>query len=370
MGPLVALVALVAAMAAILIAYSASPAHAAGTCTTTARTTTCTYGPTGAEDTFLVPDGVSEVQIVAIGAPGAVGLNSSPVPRAGRGAQVSGDLPVTPGQTLYVNVGGAPTFSNTPTRSCVQRDHTFIACAGGFNGGGSSQWGGGGGGASDVRTLSRSGDQVESLHSRLIVAAGGGGSGGGCVLNSRFSGGAGGDATEGAGDGQTCVPVTTTPPANVFGGGHGGLPAFDGPAFGLPPGCCAGLGGSGSLGRGQDGSLGQGGNGGGSPSQLEQFGGGGGGGLFGGGGGGYGNDPRFPPTGTGGGGGGGSNLVPTGGKATITNSGPSVTISYQVGFGAPLPPGLEDKQACKKGGYEQFGFKNQGQCIKAVNANN
>jgi CSLREA domain-containing protein len=27
----------------------------------------------------------------------------------------------------------------------------------------------------------------------------------------------------------------------------------------------------------------------------------------------------------------------------------------------------EDKQACKKGGYEQFGFKNQGQCIKAVN---
>jgi CSLREA domain-containing protein len=30
----------------------------------------------------------------------------------------------------------------------------------------------------------------------------------------------------------------------------------------------------------------------------------------------------------------------------------------------------EDKQACKKGGYEQFGFKNQGQCIKAVNTKN
>jgi hypothetical protein len=87
--------------------------------------------------------------------------------------------------------------------------------------------------------------------------------------------------------------------------------------------------------------------------------------LFGGGG--YGGDPRYAPTGTGGGGGGGSNLVPTGGKATITNSGPSVTISYQVGFGEPSPPGLEDKQACKKGGYEEFGFKNQGQCIKAVN---
>jgi Glycine rich protein len=241
---------------------------------------------------------VSEVQIVAIGAPGAVGLNSSRDSRAGRGAQVSGDVAVTPGQTLYVNVGGAPTFSNTPTRSCVQQDHTFIACAGGFNGGGSSQWGGGGGGASDVRTLSRSGDQLASLHSRLIVAAGGGGSGGGCDLNSRYSGGAGGDATEGGDLGQTCVPVGATPPANAF-GGSGGSGAFYGPAFGLPPGCCEGIGGPGSLGRGENGSLGQGGNGGGSPSQFLQFGGGGGGGLFGGGGGGYGGDPRYTPYGTG-----------------------------------------------------------------------
>jgi CSLREA domain-containing protein len=30
----------------------------------------------------------------------------------------------------------------------------------------------------------------------------------------------------------------------------------------------------------------------------------------------------------------------------------------------------EDKQACKKGGHEKFGFKNQGRCIKAVNAKN
>jgi hypothetical protein len=205
--PLVTLVALVAAMAAILIAYSASPAHAAGSCTTTAGTTTCTFGSTSAEDTFVLPNGVSSVHVVATGAPGAVGDIGG---RAGRGAQVSGDLPVSPGQTLYVNVGGAPTFSNTPTLSCVQRDFTFIACAGGFNGGGSSQ--SGGGGASDVRTLSRSGDQVESLESRLIVAAGGGGSGGGCVLNSRISGGEGGVATEGGTFALACEPVGTTPP--------------------------------------------------------------------------------------------------------------------------------------------------------------
>jgi predicted outer membrane repeat protein len=43
---------------------------------------------------------------------------------------------------------------------------------------------------------------------------------------------------------------------------------------------------------------------------------------------------------------------------------------YQGAVGSEPPPAEEpeDKQACKKGGYEQFGFiKNQGQCIKAVN---
>jgi subtilisin-like proprotein convertase family protein len=44
----------------------------------------------------------------------------------------------------------------------------------------------------------------------------------------------------------------------------------------------------------------------------------------------------------------------------------SLDISHQ-GLGSEPPP---DKQACKKGGYKEFGFKNQGQCIKAVNAKN
>lgn len=37
--------------------------------------------------------------------------------------------------------------------------------------------------------------------------------------------------------------------------------------------------------------------------------------------------------------------------------------------GEPPPPNgtPESKQECKKGGYEEFGFKNQGLCIKAVN---
>jgi hypothetical protein len=37
-----------------------------------------------------------------------------------------------------------------------------------------------------------------------------------------------------------------------------------------------------------------------------------------------------------------------------------------TGFGSPGPMA---KAACKKGGYEEFGFDNQGQCVKAVNQN-
>ena len=37
------------------------------------------------------------------------------------------------------------------------------------------------------------------------------------------------------------------------------------------------------------------------------------------------------------------------------------------GSGSPPTGAPEDKQACKKGGFREFGFKNQGQCIKAVN---
>ena len=72
-----------------------------------------------------------------------------------------------------------------------------------------------------------------------------------------------------------------------------------------------------------------------------------------------------------GGGGAGSNLVPQGGSATVpTSHTASVTISYKTGGVGEEPPPTEQpqsKEECKKGGYEEFGYKNQGQCIKAVN---
>jgi hypothetical protein len=48
---------------------------------------------------------VTSLHVVAIGAPGAVGFDGL---SAGRGARVSGNLEVTPRDTLYVNVAGAP----------------------------------------------------------------------------------------------------------------------------------------------------------------------------------------------------------------------------------------------------------------------
>ena len=309
--PLVALVALVAAMAALLIAYSASPVHAAGSCSTTSGTTTCTFASTGAEDTFEVPAGVSSIHVVATGAPGAVGLGGD---SAGSGAQVIGDLTVTPDDTLYVNVGGAPTGGG----DC----YTEVACNGGFNGGGSSfplntflGFGGGGGGASDVREISRAEDG--SLASRLIVAAGGGGSGadGPCQDGTPQSptfplGGRGGDAGSDGGDGTPCATLP---------GGTGGKAGTesDGGLGGIP--------------EGQNGSLALGGDGGGDQfgSGVFAAGGGGGGGLYGGGGGG-GQNISANPVSSAGGGGGGSSLVPTGGTAAIATGGPSITISYTV----------------------------------------
>jgi hypothetical protein len=216
--PLIALVALVAAMAALLLlVYGASPTHAASSCSTTSGTTTCNFGPTGAEQTFVVPEGVNTIHLVATGASGAVGPFEGS--SAGRGARVSADLAVSPGQKLYVNVGGTPTGGSNCKPSTV-------ACNGGFNGGGTSEDGGGGGGASDVRFAPR--EQNNSLFSRLIVAAGGGGSGGlgpdamPCIDNfDHISSGAGGDAGSDGGDGLYIDVESTCTPSEGTGGGAG-----------------------------------------------------------------------------------------------------------------------------------------------------
>jgi hypothetical protein len=294
-----------------------------------AETKSFTY--TGGEQEFKVPSGVTSVHVEAVGGAGGVGGHFfSPVGGSGGvGAVVSGVLAVTPGNTLYVEVGG----NGEPGLFAGEPEGLGL---GGFNGGADSAGihepglGGGGGGASDVRTVSRA-EAATTLGSRLLVAAGGGGGGAGQCLSATGSGGAGGNAEEPGGSGSEC---------SNSGGGAGAGTSTEGGEGGP-----AGEFGS----NGNMGIVGEGGT-------DAEAGGGGGGGLYGGGGGGSGGNA--------GGGGGGSNLVPPSGEAKLAKAGEatSLTITYAAA--------RTSKDQCKNGGWRNLGtaFKNQGQCVSFVQA--
>ena len=119
---------------------------------------------------FLVPSRVFTVHIAAQGGPGArLSANPCGVPLGGPAARVSGDVNVTPKQTLYVVVGGSGGIFSGGF-GCGNRDY---GSNGGFNGGaaGGGSKAGGGGGASDVRTSPMTAGL--SPDTRLIVAGGG-----------------------------------------------------------------------------------------------------------------------------------------------------------------------------------------------------
>ena len=121
---------------------------------------TYSYYYTGTVQSFTVPYGVTTITVQAYGAQGGEGWYNG-----GLGGYVSASLKVTPGQVLYLYVGGAGSSS-------YYNAHP----SGGYNGGGygsanacSGWYGGGGGGATDIRTTSG------VLASRIVVAGGGGG---------------------------------------------------------------------------------------------------------------------------------------------------------------------------------------------------
>jgi hypothetical protein len=258
-----------------------------------------TLSSTGAEQSFTVPAGVSSVRVRAIGAPGETGESFSPYDVAapgGDGAVVVGQLPVTPGEVLYVEVAD-----------------------GAFNGGGpGGADAGDGGGASDVRSVASA--TAATLESRLLVAGGGGGAG---SVVEEGSSGRGGDAGSSGGDG---VDGERYGPEAVLQSGGGGAGTLTGGGSGGA--LCE----AGEFWSGQEGALGSGGSGGdgaGSPAS----GGGGGGGYWGGGGGEGTCGLAGPFGGGGGGGGGGSSYVEE--DATFASFGlassnqpASVTITY------------------------------------------
>jgi hypothetical protein len=128
------------------------------------------YAYTGAQQTFVVPAGVTAVAIEVWGAQGGASYccDGSTDKDGGLGGYATGSLKVTPGETLYLYVGGQGKQQGS----------------GGYNGGGAGgTWAAGGGGASDLR------QGGSALANRVIVAGGGGGGNCGCPDH-----GTGGDA--------------------------------------------------------------------------------------------------------------------------------------------------------------------------------
>ena len=72
--------------------------------------TTYSYKYTGALQKFIVPNRVTSIQVNAIGAKGGTGGSGQP---GGAGANITSTINVTPGQVVYVVVGGFPGQSAT-----------------------------------------------------------------------------------------------------------------------------------------------------------------------------------------------------------------------------------------------------------------
>jgi len=255
------------------------------------------------EQAFIVPAGVTTVQVTLVGGVGAVGGegNSGSHSAGGSGATVTATLAVSPGETLFAETAGDGKSNGT----------------GGYNGGGSNartgETGGGGGGASDVRTCSAAVSPSScaggsSLATRLVVAGGGGGGGrGGADTGDAavIKGGTGGSAGEPGGEGAFDTHGDA--------GGEGGLPGGTSAPGGAPGGH--------SSEAATQGQLGVGGNGG---NSFAAAGGGGGGGLYGGGGGGGGlqfaeSGGAFNIFNSGGGGGGGGGSGFAGGASGVSS---------------------------------------------------
>ena len=274
-----------AARGFLAAAFAAIAAGSAPVSAGALETVTRSFPHKGTEEGFVVPAGVETIHVLAIGGGGG----PTEFSEGGLGGVVEGELHVTPGATLYVEVG--------------------------TDGLGGGRFGAGTGGtSSDVRSGAAS--EGLSPDDRLIVAGAGGGAGqpaeeGG---ESERAGGEGGSA--GAEAGEEGAPGT-----RAYGGG-GGTASGGGEAGQLFEFFCA----HGT--EAQAGSLGSGGLGGYCVSDGGIEGGSGGGGYYGGGGGASGF--------AGGGGGGGSSLVPAGGSFRL--AGAKEQPQVQISYAQPLNP--------------------------------
>ena len=166
-----------------------------------------TFNYTGAMQTFIVPAGVTSIDVDVYGGAGGTSYNGG---IGGAGGRVQSTLVVVPGQTLNLYVGGVGQNGN----------NTGGPVLGGYNGGGDgnsvfSAFGGGGGGASDIRFT------PYTLADRILVAGGGGGAGSdGGATNGGAGGGLIGGTAATATNGAT---IEASGGTQVAGGAPGSL---------------------------------------------------------------------------------------------------------------------------------------------------
>jgi hypothetical protein len=194
-----------------------------GTALTNGLTVTVTFDETGSDQSFTVPDGITNISFDLLGASGG----NAGAFYGGSGAELQGTLSVTGGETLYIFVGG---FGLNPSQMNPNYGNYQ---GGGYNGGGGGyiRWpSGGGGGATDIRIGGT------DLTNRVAVAGGGGGS-----QNNAGSAGTGGDTGQyndilgvgsdgqygGGGGGYYGGESSLNLPFNSYNSGKGGSSWFD-----------------------------------------------------------------------------------------------------------------------------------------------
>ena len=223
---------------------------------------------------FVVPDGVTSVNFTVAGGSGAHGswgTGSGAAGSGGLGASINATIPVVPGRTLVIEIGGQGHTDGSQNGGAggLSSGNLMNGGAGGYAAYFVDGFpGGGGGGGTEI---------VDGTTGIPLVAAGGGGGGGGgaSIVNGGGTGGnaglpggqgggTGGDGGAGAAAGSWDGGVGGTPyPAAESGGAGGGGGGYYDPALGL------GGGGNGGGGGGWVSYESGGGGGGGGASYLD-----------------------------------------------------------------------------------------------------
>lgn len=176
-------------------------------------------------NSFVVPDGVTSLSAVTVSGGAAMARGAG----AGGTTAWKNNIPVTPGETLFVDVGpGQSQSSSTSLRTAIYRGTTLLMVSEGPNG----------------------------VNPGSFTADGGGLGGAGYLFNDGSGGGGGGAGgyTDKGGDWGSSYVYGTGTPGKGGGGGAGGNPGSDGTSLSNAG---AGGGGVGLMGQGANGDGGQ-----------------------------------------------------------------------------------------------------------------